>query len=78
MNNSDILHRRLGHRSPISLNETIAIDDVLGIPKIKADPRNICGSCQLGKQVWMPHKVIQHMTTTRTLKLLHIDLMGPM
>ena len=64
MNNSDILHRRLGHISPRSLNETIAIYAVIGIPKIKADPRKICGSCQLGKQVWMPHKVIQHMTTT--------------
>ena len=64
MNNSDILHRRLGHISPRSLNETIAIYAIIGIPKIKADPRKICGSCQLGKQFWMPHKVIQHMTTT--------------
>ena len=26
----------------------------------------------------MPYKVTQHMTTIRTLELLHMDLMGPM
>ena len=45
---------------------------------MRVDPRKICDSCQLGKQVWMPHKVTQHMTTTRILELLHMDLMGPM
>ena len=78
MNNSDIWHKRLGRISPRSLNETIAADTVLGIPKMKADLGKMCGSCQIGKQVWMPHKVTQHMTITRTLKLLQMDLMGPM
>ena len=45
---------------------------------MKADPEKICGSCQLGKQVRIPHKVTQHMTTSRILELLHMDLMGPM
>jgi hypothetical protein len=26
----------------------------------------------------MPHKKVQHLTTTKTLELLHMDLMGPM
>ena len=51
MNNSDIWHRRLGHISPRSVNETIVTDVLLGIPKMKVDPRKICGSCQLGKHV---------------------------
>ena len=34
INNLDIWHRRLGHISPRSLNETIAADVVLGILKI--------------------------------------------
>ena len=50
-NNSDIWYRRLGHISPRSLNETITIDVVLGIPKMKANPRKIFGSYQLGKQI---------------------------
>ena len=45
---------------------------------MKVDLGKICGSCQLGKQVRIPHKVTQHMTTTRILELLHMDLMEPM
>ena len=43
LNNSDIWHRRLDHISHKSLNETIVANVVLGIPKMKADPGNICG-----------------------------------
>ena len=50
-NNQDIWHRRLGHISPRSLNETIVVDVVLGIPKMRAYPGKICGTCQLGKHV---------------------------
>ena len=48
INNSDICHKSLGHISPRSLNETIAVDVVLGIPKMKIDLGKICGSCQKG------------------------------
>ena len=44
MNNSDIWHRRLGHINSRILNETIAADVVLGIPKMKAGLGKICGS----------------------------------
>ena len=54
------------------------MDIVLGIPKMKADPGKMCGSCQIGKQVQMPYKVTQYTTTTRTLELFHMDLMVPM
>ena len=77
MNNSNIWHRRLGNISPRSINETIAADLVLGIMQRKANLKKICGSCQLGKQVRIPHKVTQHITT-KILELLHINLMGPM
>ena len=45
---------------------------------MKAGPRKMCGPCQLGKQVRSSHKVTQHLFTTRTLKLLHMDLIGRM
>ena len=45
MNNSDIWHRRLGNISSRSLSETIAADVDMVIPKMKADPGKICGSC---------------------------------
>ena len=31
-----------------------------------------------GKQTKMSHKKLQHLTTTKVLELLHMDLMGPM
>ena len=48
------------------------------IPKMKVDPGKIYGSCQLGKQIRLSHKVTQHLSTTRVLESIHMDLMGPM
>ena len=45
---------------------------------MKAGLGKICGSCQLGKQIQPSHKVKQHLSTTRVLKHIHMDLMGPM
>ena len=38
----------------------------------------VCSPCQIRKQIRMTHKMMQHPSTTRTLELLHMDLMGPM
>ena len=38
----------------------------------------LCKPCQLGKQLKMSHKILQQITTTKILELLHMDLMGPM
>ena len=78
VNSLDVWHRRLDHISPRSLNETIASDAVMGILKMKVDPGNKCGPCQLGKQGRSTHKVTQHLFTTRTLELLHRDFIRPM
>jgi transposase InsO family protein len=37
----------------------------------------ICGACQAGKQHGVPHQSKNVVTTKRPLKLLHIDLFGP-
>ena len=52
--------------------------EVRGIPKLKIDEGRICGECQIGKQTRMSHKKLQHLTTSKVLELLHMDLMGPM
>jgi hypothetical protein len=36
-----------------------------------------CGACQAGKQAEASHHVKNIMTTTRPLKMLHMDLFGP-
>src|ERR1044072_5444928 len=51
---------------------------VRGLPKMKIEERKVCGECQIGKQTKVSHKKLQHLTTTKVLELLHMDLMGPM
>ena len=51
---------------------------VRGIPKLGIKKDGLCESCQIGKQLKKSHKVLQQITTTRILELLHMDLMGPM
>ena len=45
LNISNIWHRRLDHINHKNLSETIAVDAVLGIPKIKIDLEKVCGLC---------------------------------
>ena len=78
LKNSDIRHRRLDHISHKNVNETIATDAVMGIPKMKIDLEKVCGPCQIKKQIRMSHNMIQHPSTTRVLELIQINLMGPM
>ena len=65
------------HISHKSLSETIAVDAVLGIQKIKIDLEKVCSPCQIGKHIRMSHKMVQHPSTIRVLELPHVDLMGP-
>ena len=37
----------------------------------------VCGPCQLGKHTKAKHPSTQTFATSRPLKLLHLDLMGP-
>jgi len=60
------------------MKKAISEEAIRGLPKLKIAEGNICGECQIGKQTKMPHKMLQHSTTTRVLELLHMDLMGPM
>jgi hypothetical protein len=36
-----------------------------------------CGACQAGKQVGAQHRAKNIMTTTRHLKMIHMNLFGP-
>ena len=39
--------------------------------------KTICGACQMGKQTKASHHKVNVIATSRYLKLLHVDLMGP-
>jgi hypothetical protein len=71
-------HQKMGHLNLRSMKKVIAEDAVKGVPKLKIEEGSICGECQIGKQTKMSHPKLQHLTTSKVLELLHMDLMGPM
>src|ERR1044072_6636818 len=59
------------------MRKIISEEVVRGLPKMKIEQGKICGECQIGKQTKMPQQKLQHLTTTKVLELIHMDLMGP-
>ena len=70
-------HRRLGHASIHTIAKLISKDLVKGMPKLNINLDHVCGICQLGKQIRESFKSKNIVSTTRTLELLHMDLLGP-
>jgi transposase InsO family protein len=50
---------------------------ILGLMNIAFEKDRPCGACQAGKKVGAPHYANNIMTTTRPLKMIHMDLFGP-
>ncbi|XP_070022337.1 uncharacterized protein [Nicotiana sylvestris] len=71
-------HRRLGHASLSQLNKLEAKDLVLGLPKVEFTSDKVCDACVRGKHVRSSFKSKMFVSTSKPLKLLHMDLCGPM
>jgi hypothetical protein len=50
---------------------------ILGLMNVAFEKDRPCGACQTRKQVGAPHHTKNIMTTIRPLKMLHMDLFGP-
>ncbi|CAJ2665853.1 unnamed protein product [Trifolium pratense] len=70
-------HQKLGHLNLKSMKRVISEEAVRGLPILQIQEGNICGECQIGKQTKVSHQKLQHLSTSRVLELLHMDLMGP-
>ncbi|KAH9792587.1 Integrase catalytic domain-containing protein [Citrus sinensis] len=70
-------HRRLGHASMDLISKISKDDLVKGLPKIGFQKDKICEACQFGKQIKTSFKNKNHISTSKLLELLHIDLFGP-
>ncbi|KAH9792467.1 hypothetical protein KPL71_004134 [Citrus sinensis] len=70
-------HRRLGHASMDLISKISKDDLVKGLPKIGFQKDKICEACQFGKQIKTSFKNKNHISTSKPLELLHIDLFGP-
>ncbi|CAJ2661762.1 unnamed protein product [Trifolium pratense] len=70
-------HQKLGHLNLKSMKRVISEEAIRGLPSLQIQEGNICGECQIGKQTKVSHQKLQHLSTSRVLELLHMDLMGP-
>jgi hypothetical protein len=68
-------HQKLGHLHLRGMMKLISKEAIRGLPKLTIEEKDICGECQIGKQIKMSHPMLPHQGTSRVLELLHIDLM---
>ena len=76
IDNFNLWHRRLGHANMRLLHNIASKELVRKLPKEKFD-NHFCDACKVGKQVHASHKLINMISTSRVLELLHMDLFGP-
>jgi hypothetical protein len=70
-------HRKLAHVDMRNLHKLQKDGHILGLINIVFEKDSPCVACQAGKQVRTHHHAKNIMTITRPLKMLHIDLFGP-
>ena len=73
----ELWHQRLGHANYKQVAKVSKLEAMIGLPKFGKIEKNVCGSCQLGKQTKSSHPKVNVVATSRPLELLHVDLMGP-
>ena len=70
-------HRRLAHVGMRNLAKLQKEGHILGLTNVVFEKDRLCSACQAGKQVGDPHPANNMLTSTSPLKLLHMDLFGP-
>lgn len=70
--------KKLVHQNIKSMRTIIYEKVIKCLPNLKIKEGRICGDCNIRKHTKMPHKKLQHLTTSKVLGLLHMELMGPM
>ena len=69
-------HRRLAHVGMRNLAKLQKEGHILGLTNVVFEKDRLCSACQAGKQVGAPHPAKNILSSTRPLKLLHMDLFG--
>jgi transposase InsO family protein len=70
-------HHRLAHIGMKNFHKLLKGEHILELTNIYFEKERICSACQAGKQVGAHHPYKNIMTIDRPLKLLHMDLFGP-
>ncbi|XP_075480609.1 uncharacterized protein LOC142521264 [Primulina tabacum] len=74
----DLWHQKLGHANFKTLKNLSKYDAVRGMPNLSSGIPYVCGDYQKGNRTRVSHPVLPTSGTTCCLKLLHMDIMGPM
>jgi transposase InsO family protein len=69
-------YRRLAHISMRNLHKLQKENHILGLMNVAFEKYMPCGACQASKQVGAQHYA-KNIMTTRPLKMLHINMFGP-
>lgn len=69
-------HLRLGQLNYKLLKEISSLKIIKGLPFITTLPHHVCSLYQLSKPSKRHHNKNKLLSTTRTLKLLHMDMMS--
>lgn len=69
--------RRLADLNFRYMNDLFSGDMVRGLPILKFDNDHLCAACEYGKESKKCHLVLTEKSIFEPLKLLHIDLCGP-
>jgi hypothetical protein len=70
-------HRRLAHVGMRNIHKLQNDGHIVGLRNIVLEKDKPYSACQAGKQVGTHHHVKNIMTNTRPLKMLHMNLFGP-
>ena len=73
-----VWHRRLRHANERLISKLSKLQLVKGLPNIDYHSDALCGACLKGKILKSSFKTKDIVSTSRPLKLLHIDLFGPL
>ncbi|KAI3770757.1 hypothetical protein L6452_01900 [Arctium lappa] len=71
-------HRRLSYLNFKNINKLVIGGLVKGFPELKYEKEHLCTACEMGKMKKASHKPKVEPSTSRSLKLIHMDLCGPM
>jgi transposase InsO family protein len=70
-------HRQLAHVGMRNLAKLQKDEHILGLTNIVFEKDRLCSACQAEKQVGAHHPAKNFLSSSRPLKLLHMDLFGP-
>jgi transposase InsO family protein len=70
-------HHRLAHVGMRNLAKLQKDEHILGLTNVVFEKDRLCSACQAGKQVGAHHPTKNIQSSSRPLKLLHMDLFGP-